>query len=123
MRQPLEWMFPAWQDRKTKAERDQEWADAERRVWREFRPKLAALKSRADARLLVNRTVPLESPGRRYYSNLAFLLNSGFTVVPFGSSYDEKILYLKFIQSLDASELPPKTAEKIQVALRRAIIK
>jgi hypothetical protein len=70
--------------RKTKAEREQEWQAADRRLWEEFRPRLEALTSFVDARLFVDDAPPRDSPGRRYYSNLGFFLQA-FTV-PEGSS-------------------------------------
>ena len=106
--------------RKTKAERDQEWRETERRVWEKFRPKLEAAQSFADALKLVAETVPPDSPGRRYYSNLGFFLQS-FTP-PGGSNYAEKTLYLQFIQRLDsAGELKPGARETVEQALRRAM--
>jgi hypothetical protein len=106
--------------RKTKAQRDHERAEADRREWETFRPRLNALQSYTDAVRLVAETPPPDAPGRRYYSNLGFFLQA-FTV-PFGSSHAEKALYLQFIQRLDAGgELKPGAGQKIVEALRHAM--
>ena len=50
--------------RKTKAQRNQEHADAERRVWEVFRPKLDAATTLADALQLAAQTPPPDPPGK-----------------------------------------------------------
>ncbi|MGB7922015.1 MAG: hypothetical protein WCF57_02090 [Pyrinomonadaceae bacterium] len=106
--------------RKTKAQRDHEWREAERREWETFRPKLDALQSYAEARQLVAEAPPPDAPGRRYYSNLGFFLQN-FTV-PMGSSYAERALYLQFIQRLDADgALKPGVRQQVEEALRHAM--
>ncbi len=106
--------------RKTKAERDHEWREAEKRVWEDFRPKLAAAQNLLDAAKLVAETVPPDSPGRRYYMNLHFFLQS--LIPPGGSNYAEKALYIQLVHKLDeAGELKPGTKDIIQGALRRAM--
>lgn len=107
--------------RKTKREREHEWAEADRRAWEEFRPKLAALRSFIDAKILMAQTPPPDSPGRRYYSNLSVFLQD-FTV-PGGSSSAERSMYLQFIQRLDsAGALKPGAAQEVGERLRRAIV-
>jgi hypothetical protein len=107
--------------RKTKSEKAQEWETAQRRVWNEFRPKLANLKSFAEAELLVqNEAPPPDSPGRSYYSNLGFFLSS--FMVPAQSNVEERKLYLQFIQRLIAAgEVMPEIGNEVEDALRRAI--
>ncbi|MDQ3638996.1 MAG: hypothetical protein M3426_13555 [Actinomycetota bacterium] len=106
--------------RKTKTEREQERAVAEQRAWEELRPKLAALESFVDAKLLAGQSPPPDSPGRSYYSNLAFFLQE--FVVPGGSSYEERLLYLRFIQRLDsAGALEPGAGEEVGERLRRSM--
>ncbi len=108
------------QSRKTRADRERERAEAERRAWEQFRPKLDALQSFADAMKLVQEAPRPDSPGRRFYSNLGFFLNS--FAVPMGSNYEERALYLKLIQRFDtAGELKPGAGQKIQQDLRRAM--
>jgi hypothetical protein len=110
----------ARKSRKTKTEGDREWAEAERRVWNEFRPRLDVLQTNAEALQIVAEAPPSDSPGRRYYSNLGFFLQA-FTV-PMGSSDAEKALYLQFIQRLDAAGvLKPGAAQKVKEDLRRAM--
>ena len=106
--------------RKTQAQRNQEFSEKERRVWDEFRPKLESLASFIDAQLLVASAPPPDSPGRRYYSNLGFFLQS--FAVPMGSSRGERAMYLQFIRRLDAAgALNPGAAEPIIENLQRAL--
>lgn len=105
---------------KTKREREHERAEADRRAWVEFRPKLAALCSFDDADDLVAQAPPPDSPGRRHYSNLVCFLEA-FTV-PGDSSNAERSLYLQFIQRLDSvGELKPGAAQEVGERLKRAI--
>jgi hypothetical protein len=106
--------------RKTKAQRHQEWADAERRVWDIFRPKLEAVQNFAEAQILAAETPPPNAPGHRYYSNLAFFL--GCFGVSGGSSYAEKAQYLQLIKRLDAGGgLKAGARQKIEDDLRQAM--
>ncbi len=106
--------------RKTKREREDERYEADRRAWEVFLPKLAALQSFVEAEQLVPKAPPPDSPGRRYYSNLGFFLQA-FNV-PAGSNYDERTLYLQFIQRLDAAgALVPGVRQKIEEEFRRAM--
>ena len=85
-----------------------------------FRSKLDALQSFVEAQRLVAESPPPDAPGRRYYSNLGFLLQA--FIVPDGSSYEEKALYLQFIQRLDAAgSLKPGAGQKVAEELRRAM--
>jgi hypothetical protein len=106
--------------RKTKDERDQELVDARKRAYEEFRPKLAAAQSVADAYKLVVNAPPASSPGRKYYSNLDDFLMSYSP--PFGASRDELSLYLALIEKIDkAGELPAGARQKIEEDFRRAM--
>lgn len=105
---------------KTKSQKMQERADADRRVWEVFRPKLDAVQNLAEAYELSAETPPPNAPGRGYYSNLAFFLQC--FGVPGGSSYAEKGLYLKLIARLDTTGiLKPGAREKIESDLRQAM--
>lgn len=105
---------------RTQADRDREWAAAEQRAWEEFLPKLAALQTFVEAQLLVARGPRPDAPGRRYYSNLGFLLE-GFTV-PAGSNQTERELYIQFIQRLEAAgALKPGAAPGIVATLRSSL--
>lgn len=107
-------------NRKTKTQRDEESADADRRAWELFRPKLDALQTFAEAQLLAAETPPPDSLGRRYYSNLVFFLQA--FIIPTGSNYAEKTLYLQFIQRLDAAgALKQGAGQRVVEELRRAI--
>ena len=107
-------------NRKSKADREREYREADRRVWNEFSSKMSKVQTFIEAQILVNEAVPPDSPGRRYYSNLGFFLQA-FTV-PYGSNYDERVLYLEFIRRLDQSgQLKPGAREKIEDDLKKAM--
>ena len=101
--------------RRRTAEREAKVSNAERRAWEQFRPKLEALTTLAEAMLLLKSAPPVGSPGLRYYSNFSAFLHDVHTI-PADSSYDEKALYLKFIQQLDAAGAltPPRSAMALQ---------
>jgi hypothetical protein len=106
--------------RRTNADRERERAEAEDRVWEQFRRRLAGLKTFTDARVLASESPRPDAPGRHYYSNLDFFL--GAFTVPFGSSHEEKALYLQFIQRLEATgQLKPGEEKRIEAALRQAM--
>jgi hypothetical protein len=94
------------------AERERARANAERRAWDEFRPKLAALQTFVEAQRLARSPLSPGSPGRKFYSNLGFFLHA--FIVPLGSSYEEKSLYIEFIRRLDA-------AKSLKAALQRKL--
>jgi hypothetical protein len=122
--------------RKTAAEKRLEQYDAERRVWKRFRSRLESAQSWAEVILLAGERLPPpdrggKAPGHEYYSNLNFFIRGlleGF-IVPSGSSYHEKLLYLPLIQRLDtAGELTklgliPDAIRKIEGELREAMAK
>ena len=93
--------------RKTAAERRQEYADAEERVWRTFSAKLNKAGTAAEVAELAFGSAPAQGePGRKFYSNLAFFVGHGFSIVPDGSNNTERAHYGKLVQRLrDAGEL------------------
>ena len=106
--------------RKTYADRQRERDEADRRAWDDFRPKLDALKTHAEALDLMAKGPSPGEPGRHYYSNLGFFLEA--FIVPMGSNHTEKALYLQFIQRLDAAgALKPEAGQKVIEELRRAM--
>lgn len=108
------------QRRKTKAERDQERYERDGRAWDLFRPQLEAIRSVADAkRVLAGMPLP-DSPGRKYYTNLGWFMD---TLSPPGnSSAEEKGLYIEMIIKMDeGGELKEGTREQIEMGLRKAI--
>ncbi len=106
--------------RKTKAEYDQEHSEKKSRVWAEFHPKLENLNSLAEARSLANQSPPTDSPGRIYYSNLAFFLGS--FIMPAESNYTERLLYLQLIQKMDsAGELKAGIRQKVEEEFQRSM--
>lgn len=105
---------------KSRSEKEREWAEAQKREWEDFLPKLAALKSFEDAKLLVNQAPRPDSAGRKYYSNLGFFLQA-FSV-PRGSNQTERLHYIQFIQRLDeAGMLKLNAAEDIIKNLRNSL--
>ena len=107
--------------RKTAAEKRQERATLEQKAWELFRKRLEAVDSFVDAQQLAfDRDIRPYSPGRRYYSNLAFLLN--YFHPPADSNNTEKALYIQLIQRLDdANQLKPGLGKQVQSALRKAM--
>lgn len=86
--------------RKSASERRQESYEADQRAWAAFYPRLAAAQSFKDALLLMADTVPPDTPGRRYYSNLAFFLQS--YAPPAGANATELNEYLRLIRIFDS---------------------
>lgn len=86
--------------RKTASERRQESSEADQRAWAVFSPKLTAVRSFKDAFLLMADTVRPDSPGRRYYSNLGFFLQS--FAPPAGANAMELNEYLRLIRLFDS---------------------
>jgi hypothetical protein len=106
--------------RLTTAERVRDAADDDRRAWEAFRPRLEALRTMTQAVQLMNEAPPADAPGRRYHQNLGFFL--GAFTVPVATSYEEKDLYLQFVQRLNAAnELRPNGGKKVVEALQRAM--
>lgn len=105
--------------RMTADERRQAEHDADARQWRVFKPKLEAASSMKAAHALVAETPPHGRPGRHFYSNLAFFLQS--FDIPDGSSDSERPLYLEFVRRLDAAgELKPGALATIEDRFRHA---
>jgi hypothetical protein len=69
--------------------------------WPAFRDRLAQAQTMAEARALVGDTPKPDAPGRTFYSNLDFFLQS-FTI-PGGSNSEERALYLAFVRRLEAA--------------------
>jgi hypothetical protein len=86
--------------RKTAAERRQESYEADRRAWELFYPRLTAVQSLNDAIALMGEVVPPDTPGRRFYSNLGFFLQT-FSA-PAGASLAELTEYARLINLFDA---------------------
>jgi hypothetical protein len=105
---------------KTAADRRNEQDEAERRCWAEFRPRLAAVQTFVEARLLAAETPPVGSAGRRFYSNLSFFLMA--FEPPAGASHEEKRLYLQLVRRFDAAgALNPGARERIERGLLDAM--
>lgn len=105
--------------RRTKADREREWQQAREREWEQFRPKLAALQTFDEAIALVNQAPRPDTPGRKFYSNLGFFLQSFW--VPDGSNGEERRLYLEFVRRLDAAgALKPGSMQDVEERFRRA---
>lgn len=106
--------------RNTEAQKRQEWDEAERRVWDEFRQRMAVLSDFLEAKRLVLEGPGPDRPGRRFYSNLAFFL--GEFRIPGGARDDELALYLGFIQRIDkAGQLKPGAGLAVEAALKKAL--
>lgn len=110
--------------RKTTAQRRQENREAERRAWETFRAKLAAVQSFNDVLKLYNEAVAPDTPGRKYYSNLGFFLQT--FAPPNGANVMELWEYLRLITLFDAEGVLQEGActvieQSLQSAIRRGI--
>ena len=105
--------------RKSGAQRRQEWHGADRKMWQDFQPKLAAAGSLLEVRTLLRESPPPDAPGRGYYSDLRFFIDT--FIVPDGSTGAERALYRKLVDKLDANgELKPGGRENSEKVLREA---
>jgi hypothetical protein len=95
-------------------------ATEEFRILEDFLTRLDKVSTFVEAERLAIETPPQGSPGRKFYSNLAFFLQS-FTV-PAGSNYAERRSYLGLIQRLDAAGmLKPGVGKDVEQQLRQAM--
>ncbi len=106
--------------RKTEAQRRADRDDAVRQAWQYFRPQLEAVRSYVDAQRLVN-DAPIESaPGRQFYSNLGFFLQS--FARPGGASSAECALYLALLPHLEAEgAIKPDDRRLLEAELRASL--
>ena len=89
-------------------------------AWELFRPKLAAVQSLKDAFLLHADTVPPDSPGRRYYSNLGFFLQT--FAAPNGANGTELSESIRLLAVFDAEgALKPGVRPALESGLRSVI--
>jgi hypothetical protein len=89
------------QRRKTKAERNQLQIEAEERAWKQFEPKLKALQSIEEAANLLSQEPRPDSPGRQYYSNLKFFLDTCSR--PNNASSEENGIYIELLRKFHAA--------------------
>lgn len=106
--------------RKTKAERERERYDASRRAWEVFAPRLERVGSFLEALKLLSDSVPPDTPGRSYYSNLGFFMQT-FSP-PAGANASELAQYRRLIELFDnEGALKPGVRPHVEEALDRAI--
>ena len=105
--------------RKTQKERDREWDDARERAWESFRSQLDSVTSLSTADQLLKDAPAPSTPGRSYYTNLAFFL--GQRAVPLESNYAERSSYLAFVRRLDANAMEPAERDRIEAMLHAAL--
>jgi hypothetical protein len=106
--------------RRTRADREQEWAAKEQRESDRFVVELGKVNKFVEAQVLVFHGPRESEPGRRFYSNLGFFLMS--FGVPFGSNNTERQLYIELIQRFDAGRgLKLGTAEKVIADLHESM--
>jgi hypothetical protein len=107
--------------RKTQAERDAEYDRLTREHWPVFKAKLEKTSTIAEAEALRRQAVPVDAPGRKFYSNFGTFLVGGF-MVPHGAGHAELLLYLDFLRRLVASgELKPEYLPEIEGRVHRAL--
>lgn len=106
--------------RKTLGERRRESEEADQQAWATFYPRLQAIGSLREALLLAAATVAPGRPGRRYFSNLAFFLQS--YAPPAGANALELNEYLRLLRAFNAEgALHPGAVEEVEGALLAAI--
>jgi hypothetical protein len=110
--------------RKTVSERRQASHEEDERSWRAFYSKLSAVQSHIDALRLLSEAPAPDSPGRRYYSNLGFFLQS--YAAPAGASFVELNEYHRLIRLFDQEGMLkkgvlPEIEETLLLAIRRRI--
>jgi hypothetical protein len=97
-----------------------EWDNAASRRWNELVAKVNTAQDLADARKIVPESPPLDSPGRNFYTNLAFFLDT-FTP-PASSNDEEKTLYIQLLRTLDkAGDLRTGERQRIEKLLVAAM--
>jgi hypothetical protein len=107
--------------RPTKAEREAKRSAIRQRAFDQFLPKLERLQSMRDAFKLLSEAPPPDAPGREFYSNLGFFLQSNFGV-PNGSTYSERILYTEFVKRLAAAgTITQESSNEIQGRLKQSM--
>jgi hypothetical protein len=105
--------------RKTSSERRAEREGVERFAWIDFEAKLAAVKTIREAQIL--KAPPPDSPGRPFYTNLAFFLNNSFAI-PDGCNLEEIRAYIKLIERLDAAgQLKPDVGTRVIASLKKRL--
>lgn len=106
--------------RKSKAERDQERYEQLRLTWERFRPKLEAIRCKADAIEVLNGMPAPDTPFRKHYTNLLYFMD---TLRPPGnSSGEEKALYIEVAKRMtEAGEISEGAQQEIEAELRAAM--
>lgn len=101
--------------KKAAAEQKQLRIEAEERAWRQFEPRLKALNSLEEAASLCCQAPLPDSPGRQYYSNLGFFLQS--LSRPSDASSEENGLYIELVRKQHAAgRLSADTLKKVEDA-------
>jgi hypothetical protein len=104
--------------RKTEAQRRAERDAATASEWEHFRPRLAAIRSYKDALILAASAPAETAPGRKFYSNLGFFLQS--FRVPTGASYEERQLYFAMFAHFEAEgAISPEVRAQVETAFRK----
>jgi len=104
----------------SKNEREAACGRREREAWEGFRTRLADAAGFKEAAELAADAPPPDAPGRRFYSNLTFFLQS--FIVPGGSSREERGLYLALVQRMDAAgQLRRGVGARVAAELQRSI--
>ena len=107
-------------NRKTADQRRQERYEAAQGAWALFSPKLASVHSFKDAALLLSQAVAPDSPGRSYYANLGFFLQT--FGAPDGANRTELSEYVRLLSVFDAEGLlKPGARATLEAGLRSAL--
>jgi hypothetical protein len=98
-----------------------EWNEEEKSIFKEFKDQLGKVKTVSEAKSLIKKAPPIDTPGRIYYTRFdMFLRGIKYCQVPKLSEYEvilyeeEIILYREFIKMLiDNNQIGLDEGEKI----------
>jgi hypothetical protein len=93
--------------------------DDESVLWARFVLKLETVHAFGDAKTLVSEGPRLDTPGSRFYLNLAFFIDN--LVPPRGASVREKLLYIQLIARINGSRALRPSRLQDRGPLRRSV--
>ena len=107
---------------RTKAEREQERYELERKTWERFRPRLEGIACMADAIEVLKGMPAPDTPFRKHYTNLLWFMDT-FSP-PGNSSRAEKGLYIEMVKKMEkAGEIEEGKRQQIENELTSAMEK
>jgi hypothetical protein len=105
---------------RTRRERQAQDEAARRQARTAFHDRLRSARDFGEAEAIVAQAPPESHPGRKYYSNLGFFLQT--FAPPAGANMEELQLYLGLLERINAAgQLKPGAFEPLRDALNRAL--